>query len=566
MRRTFAAAREHRLIIDAVIFGFVGAAAARVFQFLLSLAERLFLVKLAGYVPPGLTQEGGALSEVIGPHGYWLVPVATTLGGLITGFLVYNLASAAEGEGIDDTVRSFHRLGGFIRTRVPFVKTVASAITIGSGGSAGREGPAALIAAGFASIYARGGRRSEADTRMLVLIGMAAGLSAIFRSPIGTAFFAIEVLYSEMDFESSALVYTTVSAVVAYAVNGFFVGFEPLFRFPERMMPREPGDYVWYGVLGLASGTLAAVVPVVFYGIRDAFRALPMPVQMKPALGGLLVGVTALALPQVLAGGYGWMQQAINGRLPAALMLLLALAKLVTFAFTVGSGGSGGGFAPALYIGAMLGGFLGKAFEQPVAGFALVGMASVFAGAARVPIAAMLMVIELTGGYHMLVPAALAVVLSYLVQVTLSRPFPYRSLYGQQVQSRAYSPAHRAEHLRIAVDLLNQPGIALRSPVGRLELVSLLASGVPVSLPDGRRMGIGVLRPTSRYLGRNITSRCLSEEDRDVDVLRVWRSGVAIWPVADASLEDGDRILMIASEQAWKRLGQDLDPFPSGIS
>jgi len=351
---------------------------------------------------------------------------------------------------------------------------------------------------------------------------------------------------------------------VAYAVNGLFVGFEPLFRFPEAIMPRHPSDYLWYAVLGLASGTLAAVVPVVFYGIRDAFRAFPIPVQLKPAAGGFLVGITALALPQILAGGYGWMQEAIDGRLPAALMLLLALAKLITFAFSVGSGGSGGGFAPALYIGAMLGGFLGNVFHQPVAGFVLVGMASVFAGAARVPIAAMLMVIELTGGYHMLVPAALAVVLSYVVQVTLSRPFPYKSLYGQQVPTRAYSPAHRAEHLRIAVDLLNQPGIAMHSPVGRLELVSLLASGVPVSLPDGRRMRIGVLRPSSKYVGRTITSRCLSEQPRDVDVIRVWRNGTAIWPLAmEAVLEDGDRILMIASEAAWKRLGQDLDPFPT---
>ncbi len=560
------AGREHRLIIDALLLGIVGALCAQAFLLLLRLSQSFFLGVVAGYRPPGLPEEGVRLAQAVGPYGYWLIPVATTLGGLITGLLVYSFAPEAEGHGTDDVIHAFHRTGGFLRARVPLVKILASAVTIGSGGSAGREGPTALITAGIASIYARRGQRSEYEARLLVLVGMAAGLSAIFRSPIGTAIFAIEVLYSEMEFEAGALLYSMLAAVVAYAANGFFVGFRPLFRVPAGLAPANPADYLLYIVLGLASGLVATIIPVVFYSLRDAFRAMRVPPHIKPAIGGLVVGLHALFLPQVLAGGYGWIQEAIDGRLPAVILLALAFAKISAFSFTVGSGGSGGVFAPALYVGAMLGGFLGDLFGQPAPAFAVVGMAAVFGGAARVPIATMLMVTEMTGGYGMLVPAALAVMLSYLVQTALSRRFRYRSLYSQQVPMRAYSPAHQTEQLRIAVDLLSRPGVAARSGVGRIELASLLSAGVSVMLPDGRRMHIGTVRQGSGCIGTALHENCLSKGGRDVDVLRVWRKGVAVWPGSETVLQQGDEILIIASEDAWKDLAQDIEPLVSGTT
>ena len=164
-------------------------------MWMLRLSQYFFLTWIAGYRPPGLPEEGGILREAIGPHGLWLVPVVTTLGGLISGALVYGLAPETEGHGTDTVVKAVHYTGSVLRARVAPVKMLASAITIGSGGSAGREGPIALIAAGFGSVYASLLHRPERERRLLVLMGMAAGLSAIFRSPIGTAIFAVEVLY-----------------------------------------------------------------------------------------------------------------------------------------------------------------------------------------------------------------------------------------------------------------------------------------------------------------------------------------------------------------------------------
>lgn len=292
---------EPRLLAEAAVLGVVGALAAQLFTWTLRLCEHFFLTWLAGYRPPGLPQEGGVLKESIGPHGLWLIPLVTTLGGLISGFLVYTFAPEAEGHGTDTVVKAFHRTGGYIRARVAPLKLIASAITIGSGGSAGREGPTALIGAGVGSIYATalGHRRGE-ERSLLVLMGMAAGLSAIFRSPIGAAFFAVEVLYGSMEFESGARLYTLLASIVAYGINGFFVGWQPLFYFPAIQAALHPLSYMWFGVLGVASGLVATLLPVVFYRLRDAFRALPIPPTFNPAIGGLGVGLIALKFPQVL--------------------------------------------------------------------------------------------------------------------------------------------------------------------------------------------------------------------------------------------------------------------------
>src|SRR5207249_6409131 len=168
-------------------------------------------------------------------------------------------------------------------------------------------------------------------------------------------------------------------------------------------------DNGWYLILGIGAGLVATAVPVVFYGVRDVFRWLRMHPALKPALGGLLMGLLALACPQVIGGGYGWMQEAIDGRLAAGTLLALVLAKPLAMSLTISSGGSGGVFAPTLFVGAMLGGLLANLTHQPAAPFVIVGTAAVFAGAAHVPVAALMMVTEMTGGYTLLVPAALAV-------------------------------------------------------------------------------------------------------------------------------------------------------------
>ena len=361
--------RQQRLIVDAVVLGVAGAAAAQVFTYLLRGANWLFLERLAGYRPPGLPDEGGVLREVIGPHGLWLVPVVVALGGLIVGFLVQRLAPETEGHGTDTVVQAFHRADGVLRARVTPIKLLGSAITIGSGGSAGREGPIALAAAGLGSWYASAMGRTGAERRLLLLVGMAAGIAAIFRSPVGAALFAIEVLYADMEFESGALLLAMLASVVAYAINGFFVGWRPLFRVPGHLTLPQPLDNGWYLVLGVGAGVVATIMPVVFYGTRDGFRWLKLPPEWKPALGGLLMGALALLCPQVIGGGYGWMQEAIDGRLAVVTLLTLVFAKPLAMSLTISSGGSGGVFAPTLFVGAMLGGLL--ASLTPPAGGAL---------------------------------------------------------------------------------------------------------------------------------------------------------------------------------------------------
>lgn len=539
----------------------VGALAARLFTWMLRLSARFFLQLMAGYIPPGASADGGGLQQKIGPHGLWLIPLVTTLGGLITGILVYTLAPEAEGHGTDAAVAAFHRAGGYIRSLVGPVKLFASAITIGSGGAAGREGPTALIAGAAGSLYATLTKCSEDDRRILMLAGMAAGLSAIFRTPMGTGVFAIEVLYSSIDFETSALLYTMLASGVAYAVNGFFVGWSPLFRVVVRTPPHF-SEYGWYIGLGALSGVIATLLPVVFYRTRDLFRRLPIPAWTKPALGGLGVGLIALKLPQVLGGGYGWIQFAINGQLALHLMLILIFAKLIAFALTVASGGSGGVFAPSLYVGAMLGSACALVFHQPTAIFAVVGMAAVFGSAGRVPIATMLMVTEMVGGYQLLVPAGAAVMLSYLIQTTLSDRLRYRSLYEAQVPLREDSPAHFVAEVRNALTLLGRRKTPIDDAVGHLDLLRLLRSKLRFDLPGGRELQMAALSPESQFAGHSIAEFYQSDKTEAVEVIAVLRREHVLLPHPDTTLEANDRLMMITSQAARQALEHDLKRLP----
>jgi len=539
--------RNLRLIVDALLLGIVGGLSAQLFVFCLGISEDFFLGWLASYRPPGLPEEGGVLRQSIGPYGLWLIPLATTLGGLISGVIVYSLAPEAEGHGTDNAVKAYHRAGGFIRYRIPGLKMIASAITIGSGGAAGREGPTALISAGIGSMYASVTGRSDEERRLLLLMGMAAGLSAIFRSPIGCAVFAVEVLYSDEEFESGALFYTMLAAIVAYVVNGVFVGWQPLFQVPPNLTVSHFQDYGWYFVLGLAAALVATLLPMTFYGVRDAFHALPVPPHIKPAIGGLGVGLIALAFPQVLGGGYGWIQEAIDGHLAASLLIVLALGKMMAFSLTVSSGGSGGIFAPCLFVGAMLGGCLAQVFGQDPAAFTVVGIVAVFGAAARVPFATLLMVSEMTGGFQLLPPAALAVTVSYFGQKFLSDNLKYKSLYEAQVRIRAHSPAHHEEHVRIALDLLRTRQVHMSATIGHLDLVDLLESGIPVDLPDRKQLAIIELPAESPYVGRPAHPGCLAGSEEAAEVTAIIRDGHWLLPHSDTLLRPGDKLLVITS-------------------
>jgi len=539
--------KQQRLLLDSIILGIVGGLSAQLFTWLLHLFNELFMVKLAGYIPPGLPEEGGVLTETVGTHGLWLIPLATTLGGLIAGVLVYSLAPEAEGHGTDTAVKAFHRAGGFIRARVPPLKMLASAITIGSGGAAGREGPTALISAGVGSIYGTLIKRSDEERRTLLLIGMASGLSAIFRSPIGTAFFAVEVLYSGMEFDAWVLLYTMLGSIIAYTVNGLFVGWQPLFNVPASIPTPDFMGYLWYAALGIVAGLVGILLPEIFYKVRDLFKKIPVPPHIKPAIGGLGVGIMALALPQVLGGGYGWIQEAIDGKLALNLLATLMIAKIVALALTISSGGSGGVFAPGLFVGAMLGGAVAKIFHQPDAAFVIVGMAAVFAGAARVPIATLLMVTEMTGGYDLLVPAALAITVGYVVQKEFSVRLKYPTLYEGQVEGRPDSPAHQVEHLETAIQLLAKRQVQIPETISHVGLRTLLETGIPIDLPGNRRLVIEPVKKGSVCAGKRALECYPPDNEENVDLVVVFRKDQIIFPHEQTRLKIGDRLLLIAS-------------------
>ncbi len=547
-------------MLESALLGVIGALAAQAFMWMLRLAMHLLLYDLAGYVPPG--SETGSATQVIGPHGLWFIPLVTTLGGLLSGILVYRWAPEAEGHGTDTVVNAFHRSEGQIRSRVSPIKMVASAITIGSGGSAGREGPIALVAAGLGSIYARLAHRSDEERRLLVLAGMAAGLSAIFRTPMGTGVFAIEVLYGSMEFEARALLYTMLSSAVAYSVNGVFVGFEPLFRVASVGTPRV-SSYAAYAALGVAAGLIATILPEVFYRTRDFFRAIRTPLWTKPALGGLGVGLIALWLPQVLGGGYGWIQQAMDGQIVFRMLVILLFAKMAAFALTVSSGGSGGVFAPSLFVGAMLGGGMAALLHQPSSVFVVVGMAAVFGGAARVPIATMLMVTEMAGGYKLLLPAGLAVMVSYMLQVRLSSFAKYRSLYEGQVPSLYDSPAHYLEQIQVALNLLGKRDAPIADQMGHLDLLRLLRSKVRFDLPGHKEMTMGAVNEDSPLAGKKLGTVYDELRNYEFEIISIMRREHVLLPHRDTLMEANDRLVMILSPGAREALSKYVSTVPA---
>jgi CIC family chloride channel protein len=348
-------------------------------------------------------------------------------------------------------------------------------------------------------------------------------------------------------------------AVVAYVLNGMFVGWKPLFDVPAGLGDPSAADYLGYAVLGLGAGLVATLLPLVFYGMRDAFQKIPLRPHLKPALGGLGVGLVALWLPQVLGGGYGWIQEAIDGRLAVRVLLTLVFAKTLAFALTVSSGGSGGVFAPTLFVGAMLGGFVAEATGQPAPAFVVVGMAAVFGGAARVPLATLLMVTEMTGGYRLLVPAALAVFLSYLVQRLLSQRFRYRSLYEAQVETRADSPTHHVEQLLNAFRLLQDRAVSSPRSLGRLELGALLEAGAVIDLGSDQELVLATPRPDSPWIGQALPRERLGEAG-EARVVAILREKQVLVPDAETRLEAHDQLLLVLGGAGWREIDEHLEP------
>ena len=442
--RSVRIARAGKRTFYFVVIGIIAGLGSIVFHYLCQVGLHFILDFLAGYRPPSPMGEHHLFAPTFTPFNRWILLFLPACGGLISGWLVYTFAPEAEGHGTDAAIDAYHRKGCFIRSRVPIIKTIASAITLTTGGSGGREGPIAQIGAGFGSFLATRLKLSDRERRVMMAAGIGAGVGSIFRAPLAGALFAAEVLYRDPEFESDVIIPSGISSVVAYCLFCLVFGWGSLFESPDFHFrnPLELGPYV---VLAFALVATGIFYIKMFYGVTGLFKLIKIPSHIKPAIGGLCTGIIGFFLPQTLAFGYGFVQQAIFNDLTIPFLLFLALGKVLTTSFSIGSGGSGGVFGPSVVIGGAIGGVVGKVFHQIIprvvtepGAFVVVGMAGFFTAVSNTPISTIIFVSEMTNSYHLLLPSLLVCSVSYLAAQKWT-------IYQKQVKNKIDSPAHTGE-------------------------------------------------------------------------------------------------------------------------
>lgn len=425
---------------------------------------------------------------------YWILfLLIPSFGGLVCGFLVWGFAPEANGDGVDGVIRSFHFRNGFLRNRIPIIKTLSSFFTLGSGGSAGWEGPTMLLGAGVASSMTKPLRLNVKDRRALLLAGAAGGLGAIFQIPFGGALFAIEVLYASTALELSAIIPCFIASIVGYSTFRCFHGDIRMLDLPTGIEIHQPTDFlIFLFFVPVIAFCGFCFVRLILETRNRFFRRLNMPEFLKPALGGFLLGVIALLYPQVLGGGYEWMNRLLEGQLPFMLIVMLILPKMLATAFTVSSGGSGGVLVPSIFIGGLIGGTLGHlcsiVFMQlglsdwtpNISICILVGMATFYAGIGKVPFAAAVIVCEMVNGdYSLLVP------LIFLNLVHIAFQSPSISLYEDQVLLPIDSEAHFGTY---STDLLRVISVRESCDLDENPQASILTVPADATIPDTAKL------------------------------------------------------------------------------
>jgi chloride channel protein, CIC family len=364
----------------------------------------------------------GAVGRLVHPDlpglGIWFIVAVPVLGGLLYGPLVDRFAREARGHGVPEVMLAVAAEGGRIRPRVAVVKSLASAICLGSGGSVGREGPIVQIGSALGSAVGQLVRVGEANLRLLVACGAAGGISATFNAPIAGVFFALELLLR--DFEVRSFGAVVLASVTANVISRAAYGTSSFLPLPPFQIV-SGWEFPLYALLGLLAALIGVGFIRVLYGTEDLFDRLwgSRPEWLRPVAGGLLLGLLLLAIPQLFGVGYAPLERAINGKDALAFLALLLIGKMVATSLTIGIGGSGGVFAPSLFIGGMLGtafGMLANAVAPglvaPAGAYGLVGMGAVFAAAAHAPITAVLILFELTGDYNIILPMMVAIALA----------------------------------------------------------------------------------------------------------------------------------------------------------
>jgi CIC family chloride channel protein len=493
-------------LILAVAVGVVSGLGAVAFRWLISNFQSLFF-------------DGG--SRALSFLGHYYVIVIPALGGLLVGPLVYFLAREAKGHGVPEVMEAVALRGGRIRPRVSVVKALASSICIGSGGSAGREGPIVQIGSSFGSAIGQWLKLPDEMVRVLVACGAAGGISATFNAPIAGVFFALEIILGRV--VTRRFAYVVVSAVAADFLAQAFLGNRRAFAIPSFGIV-SPWEFSFYTVLGILAALSALAFISLLYRCEDLFQSLKIPEYVKPALGGLAVGAIGLYSSDLFGVGYGGITKALSGELALGMLLSLCLLKIVATSLTLGSGGSGGIFAPSLFIGAMLGTALGSAFGSlfpsitaPAGAYGVVGMAAVFAGAARAPFSAVLIIFEMTGNYAIILPLMTSVVIS----TVLSRALKRETIYTLKLLRRGVD-IEQAEVGDVMRTIMVKEAMTKNFPtvpatMNLEELIKLFQKtghhGFPVLDREGLLIGVVTQTDVERHLGAGSAKKELTVLD-----------------------------------------------------
>ncbi len=369
-----------------------------------------------------------SLDYVAGLPFWWKI-AAPAAGGMIVGLITWHLAREARGHGVPEVMAAVALHGGRIRPRVVIAKLLASGICIGSGGSVGREGPIVQIGAALGSTLGQWLKIDQRRLRTLVGCGAAAGIAGTFNAPVAGALFAVEVILG--DFGVAQFSPIVISSVAATVVSRFFLGDFPAFEVPAYSLVHASELFAYAG-LGILAGLVAIVFTRTLYAFEDAFDRIEITPPLRAVIGGAMIGLIGIWVPHIFGVGYEAITEALHGRLAWEFLALLVALKILAVSITIGSGGSGGIFAPSLFIGAMLGGAVGTVVHNlwptSAAGagaYALVGMGAVVASATHAPITAILIIFEMTGDYKIILPLMISCIIATLLATRMQRASIY---------------------------------------------------------------------------------------------------------------------------------------------
>ncbi|RLC00174.1 MAG: chloride channel protein, partial [Deltaproteobacteria bacterium] len=405
--RSFLADEHTIMVLLGIIVGVVGGYGAVGFRYLINFIQSIAY---------GSSAE---LLDVIQSIPWYVRIAIPAIGGLIVGPIVYFFAREAKGHGVPEVMYAVALKQGIIRKRIVFIKALVSAICIGTGGSVGREGPIVQIGSAVGSAMGQLFNVSANRIRTMVGCGAAAGIAATFNAPMAGSLFAIEIILGEFEIASFSPI--VISAVSATAVSRHYLGDIPAFILPEYIL-HSSLEFPLYAILGILCALVAVGFTLFLYRAEDAWDSIKFPEYLKAVIGGLMMGTMGLIFPQVLGVGYGAIDLALMIKLSWWFMALLVLCKILATSITIGSGGSGGIFAPSLFMGAMTGGTFGAVvhyFFPSVAvspgAYAVVGMGAVVAATTHGPLQAILIIFEMTGNYKVILPLMITCIISCLI-------------------------------------------------------------------------------------------------------------------------------------------------------